>query len=385
MPKTAKRRLATTLIHAGELKPRVLGAISMPVFQSSTYEFGGGAPWKDVRYIRDNNTPNHDVLHKKLAALEGAEAALVTGSGMAAISTALLAALKAGDHLLIQETVYGGTHGFVTKDLPELGVTHAFVDPDRPQSWKQALRPNTKAFYVETLSNPLLQLGDLEAVPRFCREHGLVSMIDNTFASPVNFRPCERGFDLSLHSGTKYLNGHTDIVCGAIIGRKELVGRAWHKLLHLGGTLDPHACFLLGRGLKTLELRVTRQNQTALALAKFLEGHRAVSKVNYAGLRGHPRHARARKLLDGFGGVLSFELTGGLKAAERLLRAVELPAVAPSLGGVETLITRPATTSHAALSAAERARLGVSDGLVRVAVGLEAAEDLIADFDQALA
>jgi len=380
----AKRRLATALIHAGELTPRVLGAVSMPVFQSSTYEFGGDSPYKEVRYIRDNNTPNHDALHAKLAALESAEAALVTASGMAAISTALLSVLKAGDHLLIQECLYGGTHHFVTKDLAELGIGHTFVDPDRPRSWKQALRPNTKALYVESLSNPLLQLGDLEAVARFSREHGLVSMIDNTFPSPVNFRPCERGFDLSLHSGTKYLNGHSDIVCGAILGRRELVARARRKLEHLGGTLDPHACFLLHRGLKTLEVRVTRQNETALALAKLLEGHRAVAKVNHPGLRSHPRHARARKLLDGFGGMLSFELKGGVKAAEKLLRAVTLPIVAPSLGGVESLLTRPATTSHAPLSPQERARLGVSDALVRVSVGLEAVEDLIADFERAL-
>jgi cystathionine beta-lyase/cystathionine gamma-synthase len=381
-----RRKLDTAVIHAGELKPRVHGAVSLPIFQSSTYEFGGGkgTDYHDLKYIRLNNTPNHLALHAKLAALEGGEAALVAASGMAAISTTLLALLSAGDHFLIQECLYGGTRDLVTKDLTAYGITHTFVDPDRPQTWKQALRPNTKAFYLESLSNPLLQMGDLEAAARFAKEHGLISLIDNTFPSPVNLRPLELGFDLSLHSGTKYLNGHSDIVCGAVIGKKDLVHRVKLKLDHLGGSLDPHACFLLHRGLKTLAVRVERQNETGLALAKFLEGSGAVAKVNYPGLRSHPRHARARKLLDGFGGMLSFEPKGGVKAAEKLLKKLTLPIVAPSLGGVESLVTRPCTTSHSGLTAEERARLGVTDSLVRVSVGLEAAEDLIEDFRQAL-
>ena len=356
--------------------------MSLPIFQSSTYEFGGGkgTDYHDLKYIRLNNTPNHLALHAKLAALEGGEAALVAASGMAAISTTLLALLSAGDHFLIQECLYGGTRDLVTKDLTAYGITHTFVDPDRPQTWKQALRPNTKAFYLESLSNPLLQMGDLEAAARFAKEHGLISLIDNTFPSPVNLRPLELGFD----SGTKYLNGHSDIVCGAVIGKKDLVHRVKLKLDHLGGSLDPHACFLLHRGLKTLAVRVERQNETGLALAKFLEGSGAVAKVNYPGLRSHPRHARARKLLDGFGGMLSFEPKGGVKAAEKLLKKLTLPIVAPSLGGVESLVTRPCTTSHSGLTAEERARLGVTDSLVRVSVGLEAAEDLIEDFRQAL-
>ncbi len=378
------RHIETKVIHSGEPRPRIGGAVTVPVFQSSTFEHTGGTDYHDIRYIRLNNTPNHQVLHAKLAALENAEAALVAASGMAAISTALLTMLSAGDHLLAQDCLYGGTHDLLTKDLPAFGIAVDFIDAGAPASWRARLRPNTRAMYVETMTNPLLQVGDLEAVPRFAREHGLVSLIDNTFASPVNFRPPEHGFDLSLHSGTKYLNGHHDIVAGAVIGRRELITRVKHRLDHLGGSLDPHACFLLHRGMKTLALRVRYQNESALAIARFLEGHATVARVNYPGLPGHPAHARARELFDGFGGMLSFELAEGLTAAERLLARVELPIVAPSLGGVESLITRPAESSHAGLSAEERARLGITDGLVRLSVGIERTEDLIADLEQAL-
>jgi cystathionine beta-lyase/cystathionine gamma-synthase len=225
---------------------------------------------------------------------------------------------------------------------------------------------------------------DLRAVVAFARAHGLVSVIDNTFASPVNFRPAERGFDLSIHSATKYLNGHSDIVAGAVIGRARLVETITHKLNHLGGSLDAHAAFLLHRGLKTLALRVRHQNASALELARFLEAHPAVRAVNYPGLPGHPGHALALELLDGTGGMLSFELRGGVAAAELLFRTLRLPISAPSLGGVETLITRPATTSHAGLRPEERERIGIRDGLIRVSVGIEATEDLIDDFGRAL-
>ena len=234
------------------------------------------------------------------------------------------------------------------------------------------------------MTNPLLEVVDLPGVAAFCRERGLVSMIDNTCASPVNFRPVEHGFDLVVHSATKYLNGHSDIVAGVVAGKAALVQGAKHKLDHLGGSLDPHACFLLHRGLKTLALRVRHQGQTTLALARFLEGHAAVSRVHYPGLESHARHARARQLLSGFGGLLSFELRGGLAAAERFIAGLKIPANAPSLGGVESLVTRPATTSHAGLSAQERASLGIGDGLVRLSVGLEAVEDLVEDLERAL-
>jgi cystathionine beta-lyase/cystathionine gamma-synthase len=379
------KHLETKLIHAGEPDPPICGAVSMPVFQSSTFEYAGGSSYYDLRYIRLNNTPNHVVLHQKLAALEGTEAALVTASGMAAISTALLTLLGPGDHFLAQDCLYGGTYDLVVNDLAALGIACDFVPGDDPAAWESRLRPTTKAIYVETITNPLMQVADLEAVVAFAREHRLLSLIDNTFASPVNFRPPEWGFDLSLHSCTKYLNGHSDIVAGAVIGRAELVERVARKLVHLGGSLDPHACFLLHRGIKTLAVRLRQQNESAPRVARFLAGHPAVDHVNYPGLEGFPGHARARRLLDGFGGMLSFELRGGAEAAERFMQGVTLPFVAPSLGGVETLLTRPATTSHAGLSPEERCQLGISDGLIRVSIGIEATEDLIEDFERALA
>jgi cystathionine beta-lyase/cystathionine gamma-synthase len=239
-------------------------------------------------------------------------------------------------------------------------------------------------FYVEGIANPLMQVAALDEVAQFARSHGLVSIIDNTLATPVNFRPVEHGFDVVLHSATKYLNGHTDIVAGAIAGRADLIAATKRKLDHLGGTLDPHACFLLHRGLKTLALRVRHQNRSTLELASFLERHPAVRRVNYPGLESHEQHARARALFEGMGGTLSFELKEGLVGAERLFKRLRIPVNAPSLGGPETLVTRPAVTSHAGLGPDERGRLGITDGLVRVSVGLEAPEDLIEDFARAL-
>lgn len=378
------KRLETKLIHAGEPEPRIHGAVSMPVFQSAMYEYAGETSYHDLKYIRLNNTPNHVVLHQKLAALENAEAALVTASGMAAITTTLLTILSSGDHVLAQNCLYGGTHDFLTKDFASFGLSYDFIDPDDPDDWKRKRRPNTKAIYVETMTNPLLQVADLKAVAEFAKAQGLVSLIDNTFASPVNFRPAEWGFDLSLHSCTKYLNGHSDIVAGAIIGRADLVQRIKHKLDHLGGSLDPHACFLLHRGLKTLAVRMRQHNESALKIAQFLEQHPAVAKVNYPGLESHPRHPRARELFDGFSGMLSFEVKGGLAAAERFMQRTTLPIIAPSLGGIETLLTRPATTSHRGLSREDRERLGISDSLIRVSVGIEATDEIIEDFDRAL-
>ena len=374
----------TKLIHAGEPVPRISGAVSMPIFQTAMFEYSGEKTYDQIRYIRLNNTPNHLALHAKLTALENAEAALVAASGMAAITTSLLTILSAGDHLLIQDCLYGGTHDFVTKVLASFGIHYSFINADEPAAWQEQLRPTTKAIYVESMTNPLLQVGDLEAAVRFAQEHNLVSMIDNTFASPVNFRPCEWGFDLSLHSATKYLNGHSDIVAGAVIGRAVLVERITHRLNHLGGTLDPHAAFLLHRGLKTLALRMRQHNESALRIARFLEEHPAVSRVNYPGLESHPRHERACRLFGGFSGMLSVELKGGLEASERFMKSVRLPVAAPSLGGVETLVTRPATTSHSGMSPEDRSRLGISDGLIRVSIGIESTNDLLEDFSRAL-
>ena len=376
-----KHRIETQLIHAGEPRPLIYGAVSLPIFQSSTFEYAGQDSYHDLRYIRLNNTPNHVAVGEKLAAIEGADAAVVTASGMAAITAVLLGLLKTGDHFLAQECLYGGTHDFITRDLSSFGIEVDFIDAD---TWEKRLRPTTRLIYVETITNPLMQVGALAEVALFAREQGLVSVIDNTFASPFNFRPPEHGFDLSLHSGTKYLNGHSDIVAGAVIGKKDLVERITHTLNHLGGALDPHACFLLHRGLKTLAVRMARQNDSALAIARFLEGHRQVERVNYPGLESHSSFDRARQLFAGAGGMISFEVAGGVAAAQRFIDACRLPISAPSLGGVESLITRPATTSHAGMATEERRRLGISDELIRLSVGLEAAEDLIEDFDNAL-
>ena len=360
-----------------------MGAVSMPIFQSAMFVTRTEPGYHDIEYIRLNNTPNALALHKKLAAIEGAEDALVASSGMAAISTTLLTFLHNRDHLLVQDCLYGGTHDFVTKDLHSFGISYDFIDGNDPESWEEKRRPNTKAIYVETMTNPTLDVADHKAVVKFAKKHDLVSMIDNTFASPINFRPVEHGFDLSLHSATKYLNGHSDIVAGAIIGGSELVNKVKHRLDHLGGSLDPHACFLLHRGMKTLALRMRYQNESALTIARFLEEHNGVAKVNYPGLVSHPQHSRAGELLEGFSGMLSFEPKGGKTAAEQFMRNVSIPIIAPSLGGVETLLTRPAATSHSGMSSEDRKRLGITDGLVRVSIGVETTEDLIEDFAQA--
>src|SRR5580704_6724510 len=373
-------RIETKLIHAGEPDPLISGAVSMPIFQSSTFEYAGQTDYNDLKYIRLNNTPNHLVLHEKLAALENAEAALVTASGMAAISTALMTVLSSGDHLLTQDCLYGGTYDFIAHYFKDFGIEYTLIDANDPESWKAKLRPNTKAIYVESISNPLLQVPDLRAVVGFAKQHGLVSLIDNTFATPINFRPIELGFDLSLHSCTKYLNGHSDIVAGACVGKAEMVERVRRKLNHFGGSLDPHAVFLLHRGVKTLALRVRYQNESALALAQFFESHPRVLKVNYPGLASHPHYRLSRELFSGFGGMISLEVKGNVDDAERLINRKNIPINAPSLGGVETLITRPATTSHAGMSSEDRQKAGISDNLIRISVGIEATEDLIEDF-----
>jgi cystathionine beta-lyase/cystathionine gamma-synthase len=378
------KNLATKAVRAGAPSPRVGGAVVTPIFQSAMFEFSGEQSYHDLKYLRLNNTPTQVALHGKLAALENAEAAVATSSGMAAISTTLLTVLAPGDHLLAQNCLYGGTHDLLTTELRQLGIATGFIDADDPASWAGALRPNTRAIYVETLSNPLLQMPDLGEVTRFAASHGLVSLVDNTFATPVNYRPLEHGFDLVLHSCTKYMNGHSDIVAGAVMGSQAWIDRITHRLNHLGGSLDPHACFLLDRGLKTLVLRVRHQCAGALEIARRLEQHPLVVRVNYPGLETHPQHSRARQLFEGFSGMLSFELEGGAAVADRFMSLTTLPIVAPSLGGPETLLTRPAVTSHAGMQPHDRLALGITDGLIRMSVGLEECEDIVEDLEQAL-
>lgn len=380
---TTRKGKSTEAIHAGSLEPRVRGAITTPIFQSSTYEYHG-EDYHDVGYMRLSNSPNHIVLADKISLMEGTEAALVTASGMASISAILFTLLGSGDHILVQDCLYGGTNTLLHKHFPRLRITHTPIDPQDPSSWEAQLRPETKALYVETLTNPLIQVADLEAVAAFAREKGLVSVIDNTFASPVNFRPAEIGFDLVLESATKYMNGHTDIIAGVVAGPGELVWEIKLTLDHLGGVLDTHTCYLLERGLKTLPIRVAAQNVSALRIANFLETHPKVARVNYPGLESHPQHARAKRLFEGYGGMLSFELVGGVDEAREFLGRITLPAHAASLGGVESLMVRPAAATHGGVSPEERARSGITDSLIRFSVGLEDPEDLIRDLDQAL-
>ncbi len=378
------RKLSTRLVHAGDPIPRIKRAVNIPVFQTAMYEYGEGDKDSEIKYIRLSNSPNHRALHAKLAQVEEAEDALVAASGMAAISTALLTVLSSGDHLLAQDCLYGGTLGFISHELPSLGIEYDLIGGNDPESWEKKLKPRTKAVYVETLTNPLLEMADLEAIVKFAQKHGLVTIIDNTFATPVNFRPSRLGFDLTVHSCTKYLNGHSDIVGGALTGSREWIDKIKPKLSRFGGSMDPHVCFLLHRGMKTLALRVERQNDSALKIARFLKDHPKVKTVNYPGLKSHPQHQRAGRLLKGFGGMISFELTEGLAAAARFLRKAEIPITAPSLGGVETLITRPALTSHSWLTPEERQKAGIPESLIRISVGIEDIQDLISDFHQAL-
>jgi cystathionine beta-lyase/cystathionine gamma-synthase len=374
----------TTAVHGGEPRPGPDGSVVFPIYQGTVYEVEPGTGYHDLKYIRLNSTPSQRYLHDKLAALEGAEAAVATSSGMAAVTTILLSLMRAGDHLLASDCLYGGTHDFLTGHAADLGWSYSFVDAGRPETWEAARTERTKVFLVETITNPLMRVGLLDQVADFGQREGIVTVIDNTFASPVNFRPLQAGFDVVFHSATKYLGGHSDLVAGAVMGGTQVIERVRKTLNLFGGSLDPHAGFLLARGIKTLALRVQAQNANALALARFLAEHPAVAAVNYPGLASHPDHAHAAKLLSGFGGMLSLRLHGGEQAAQALLDAVTLAYVAPSLGGVETLITRPAATSHAGMSREDRDRLGITADLIRISSGIEGTADLVGDFAQAL-
>ena len=374
----------TVAVHGGEPRPGPDGSVVFPIYQGTVYETEPGAGYHDLKYIRLNSTPSQQYLHGKLAALEGAEAAVATSSGMAAVTSILLSLMRAGDHLIASECLYGGTHDFLTGHAADLGWTCSFVDAGRPETWAAARTGRTRVFLVETITNPLMRVGLLDRVAAFGRREGIVTVIDNTFASPVNFRPLQAGFDLVFHSATKYLGGHSDLVAGAVMGGGDLVEQVRKTINLFGGSLDPHAGFLLARGIKTLSLRVQAQNANALALARFLEGHPAVAAVNYPGLASHPDHAHAAELLSGFGGMLSLRLHGGEQAAQALAGAVTLAYSAVSLGGVETLVTRPAATSHAGMSPQDRDSLGITGDLIRVSTGIEGTQDLVGDFAQAL-
>lgn len=385
-----RRRLATLAVHAGEARgPRAAApgadGIATPLFPSSTYLLGEPERFDDIRYVRLNNTPNQALVARKLAALEDAEAALVSPSGTAAISMTLEALLEPGDQVVTLDALYGGTRKIFDRLLARQGVEARYVtDGNDLDAWREAIGPKTRLLYAESVMNPCLDVPPLDALVELARRHDLISVVDNTFCSPVAFRPVAFGFDLVIHSASKYLNGHTDVVAGVVAGGAERI-EAIRRHMNLAGVcLDPHGCHQLQRGLKTLTLRVPAQTDNAQRLAAFLVGHPGVAQVRYPGLPEDPSHERARRFFDGFGAMVSFIPKGGAAAAETLIHALSIAEIAPSLGGVETLVSRPATTSHAGLPPALRRRMGVSDDMVRVSVGIEDPEDLLADFDQAL-
>lgn len=359
-------------------------AVVSPLVQSVNFEqpYGTG---EGLQYTRYGNTPNALVVQERLALLEGADAALVLASGMGATTCAMLALLRPGDHLVSSAWIYGGTHALFSRELPALGIEVTFVDPDHSRGWRYALRPNTRALFVESPVNPTTRVLDLRPLGRLTREAGLALVVDSTFASPVNFRPLAHGADVVIHSATKYLNGHHDVLAGAVMGSAAFVEEARQKMMVWGQAPDPFACWLLERGLKTLDVRVRRQNENALALARWCEGHPAVARVHYPGLASHPDHALATEVLDGFGGMLAIELAGGADATAGFLRALRLITHAPSLGGVDTLVIEPRYTSHAGMTSEARAALGIPDGFLRISVGVEDVGDLIADVEHALA
>jgi cystathionine beta-lyase len=371
---------ATLCIHAGTYLDAATGGACSPVFTSTAFGFSNAA--NENIYPRYFNTPNQQVIARKMAALEHGEAAVVFGSGMAAIATLLLAHLKPGDHAIFQNDLYGGTMQFISRELLRLGVQVSWGA--NPAEFVSAVRPETRLIYVESPSNPLLRCVDLVAVAALGKRHGVLTFIDNTFATPINQNPLDHGFDAVLHSATKYLNGHSDMNAGVVVGAAELIRRVTAGAVNFGGMLDAHACSQLERGLKTLALRVQRHNENALALARFLQTHPAVARVNYPGLPDHSTHAIAARQMRGFDGMLSFELRDPGQV-DRLLSGLRVVMPALSLGGVESLICIPSRTSHRTMSPAERQRAGISDGLVRLSVGIEGIENLRGDFEQALA
>lgn len=373
--------LSTRCVHAGSRPDPGTGGTVTPISSSTAYRFPN--PTGESLYPRYYNVPNVAAVSDKIASLEDAEAALVLSSGMSAISTALLTFLRAGDHVLFHSDLYGGTLQLAHSTLPRLGIEVSFCELDQ-EALDARVRPNTRVIYAETPSNPLLKITDLARVAAFARARGILTMVDNTFASPVNQRPLQHGFDLVLHSGTKYLNGHSDVCCGAIAGSQALLKRIRSVAIDLGGVLDSRACWLLERGLKTLALRVARHNENAQQVAGFLRSHSRIGKVNYPGLPDHPGHQVALRQMNGFGGMLSFEIKDTVADAERFVSRLRTIIPAISLGGVESLITFPSRTSHVHSSPEERARMGISDTLLRMSVGIEDSADLLNDLEQAL-
>jgi len=381
---------ATLAVHGGELKHGLNAPVTAPIVRSANFTFATSAEmkrWAEGKskayiYTRYGN-PTLTVAETKIAELERGEAALVTASGSAAISSALLSVLQAGDELIATRQLYGGSYRLMRDILPRMGVRVHYVESNL-EGVDGLVNTRTRAFYVETPTNPTLGLVDLKRVAQYTRKHKLVSIIDNTFATPILQKPLAMGFDLVVHSATKYLAGHSDIVAGAVAGSREKIAKVRELMICLGGSMDPDPAYLLVRGLKTLELRVRRQCESAMAVARFLERHPKIAKVHYPGLASHPDHRLAKQQMGGFGGMLAFDMKGGLSAARRLCDKSRIFLLAASLGGVESLIVLPIYTSHHRMGTEELAAVGITAGTVRMSVGLEDSRDLIADLKQAL-
>lgn len=367
-------------VHVGEVKDEQFkGAIS-PMYMSTSYAFDQ----VDVkRYPRYFNTPNQEALRRKIAALEHTEDALIFSSGMAAISSSLLAFLKQGDHVLIQKVIYGGTYNFIAKEFDKYGIEYSYTASDKYEDFEPLLKTNTKILYIETPSNPLLGITDIRAISDLAKRKGIITMIDNTFASPINQTPSDFGIDIIIHSATKYMGGHSDISAGVVAASKEHIELIWETAINLGGNLSDFTVWMLERSLKTLNLRVKEQTKNAQVIAEYLEGNPCIKKVHYPGLKSHPKHKIAALQMHGFGAMMSFELVDGINSMD-FQNSLQFIKPSLSLAGVESTILSPAQTTHALLSDEERSERGITDGLIRFSVGIEEPEDLIADIDQAL-
>lgn len=369
----------TASVHVGSAGDPQFKGIINPIYPSSAYDY---EELPETQYPRYFNTPNQKAVAEKIAALENAQEGLIFSSGLAAIMTSLMAFLKQGDHVIFQNDLYGGTFNAVMTELPRYGITLSMVDGSDPDNFTRAIRPETRVIYIETPSNPTLKITNIKAVSDIARQHGILTIIDNTFASPVNQNPHDLGIDIVTHSGTKYIGGHSDLCCGAATGAKKYIQQVWNSAFHFGGSLDAHTCWLVERSLKTIVLRVRQQNQNALVLAEYLSQESRVGKVYYPGLTSHPDHAVARaQMPGGFGGMIAFEVkndpTGFMRNLKIIKRAI-------SLGGVESTVCSPVKTSHAKMSPEERLKIGVTDNLIRFSVGIEEVDDLIQDIQQAL-
>jgi cystathionine beta-lyase len=370
----------TICVHTGEVKDEQFRGAVSPMFMSTSYAFDG----VDVkRYPRYFNTPNQEMLSKKIAALEHTEDGLIFGSGMAAISAAMFAFLKSGDHVIIQQVIYGGTFNLVVSEFEKYGIEYSFTESDKVEEFKALIKENTKILYIETPSNPLLGITDLDAIGSLGKETGVLTMIDNTFASPINQNPADFGIDIILHSATKYMGGHSDISAGAIAASKEHIAQIWKTAINFGGNLSDQTVWLLERSLKTLNLRVKEQTKNAQEMAEYLEHNINIDRVYYPGLKSHPQYELAKRQMKGFGAMMSFELIEGIDAMD-FQNALKLIKPSLSLAGLESTTVSPAQTTHALLSEQERLDRGIKDGLIRFSVGIEEAKDLIEDIEQAL-